>query len=160
MIGTLIERFEAMFAKGDDDECWEWTGAIKSNGYGVIGKGGRKDGVDHAHRVAYRIYNGQIPVGFDVCHTCDNRKCVNPRHLYVGTRKDNMQDCVRRGRTNKPAGEKCQNAKLTVSYVIAIRSSSETNKSLAKKYGVSVSAVRYARKSITWKHVLKGGQNV
>lgn len=156
---SLKERFEEKFTKGPDDVCWEWMAGTNSKGYGVIGKGRRVDGLDYAHRVSYMTYVGDIPDGHDVCHSCDNPKCVNPKHLFVGTRKDNMQDCVSKGRTNKPIGESHPKALLTEKDVLRIRASNETNKALAKKYQMSVSGIRSARVGISWKHI-GGSANV
>lgn len=150
---SLRERFEQKFVKGHPDECWEWTAAISSNGYGVIGLGRRTDGTTHAHRVSYELYIGQIKDGLDVCHICDNRSCVNPNHLYTGTRKDNMQDCVKRGRTNKPSGERHPRAKLTVQDVIEIRASTKSRKELAAQYGVGLSTIRKVLLRDSWKCV-------
>lgn len=150
---SLKERFEEKFVKGKPDECWEWNAAIKNNGYGVIGVGRRTEGIETAHRLSYMFYVGAIPEGKEVCHTCDNRKCVNPKHLYVGTRVDNMQDCVKKNRTNKPKGEAHFRAILTEIDVLKIRASRKTNKHLANEYGMSVSAIRSARKGYTWKHI-------
>lgn len=79
------------------DSCWLWTGALNGRGYGIFG-------VTHgnnmtAHRFAWLMANGSIPDGMDVCHHCDVRCCVNPIHMFVGTRSDNMRDCAEKGRT-------------------------------------------------------------
>jgi hypothetical protein len=89
------------------DECWEWDGAIfKGSGYGQFGS--VKSGVFTAHRYSYQLFKGQIPDGMFVCHSCDNRKCFNPSHLWLGTPKDNVQDMVKKGRSK--LGKKYPNA--------------------------------------------------
>lgn len=75
--------------------CWDWTAGLFSNGYGQFRKGNLKL---KAHRVAYMITFGSIPSGKLVCHHCDNKRCVNPSHLFIGTHKDNAQDREKKGR--------------------------------------------------------------
>ena len=86
------------------DGCWPWRGCRGRDGYGAVTIGGRKL---RAHRYSYSICVGPIPSGLLVLHSCDNRVCVNPAHLSVGTQKDNMRDCVERGRTREQKKTHC-----------------------------------------------------
>ena len=137
--------------------CLEWTGyTIKSNGYeahryGRFNIGGKRL---LAHRYAYILAYGEIPLGMNVCHHCDNTKCCNPEHLFIGTQKENMRDMVEKGRSSKPSypkpkGEKSPCAKLLDAQIIEIRSRrslGETTTSLAAAYGVHYSYIsRLAR---------------
>lgn len=86
--------------------CWLWTGQIDRGGYGRIRTGPANDvKAEGAHRYMYRLYKGDIPDGMDVCHQCDVRCCVNPNHLFIGTRKDNIQDMWSKGRGPNFKGE-------------------------------------------------------
>lgn len=90
---TTLQRFTEKVNKTDN--CWEWTAYINRHGYGAIRFNGR---ATLAHRVSYELHNGPIPEGFLVCHHCDNPKCVNPGHLFIGTHQDNRNDCLKKGR--------------------------------------------------------------
>lgn len=119
MSRPLAERlWEKVDRSGGSDACWIWIGAVTTNGYGQINTGGRKS---VAHRAAWELVNGPVPLGKELCHRCDNRKCVNLAHLFVGTRSDNVRDCVSKGRHVTLRGEASLRAKLSDEQVREIR---------------------------------------
>lgn len=123
--------------------CWEWQAARDARGYGRIRVNRTSPG---AHRVAYRLYKGEIPDGMHVCHSCDNPACVNPDHLWLGTGADNVQDKVNKGRQNK--GMNHGNAKFTPEVVEAVREARAKHgtayRKLGKQFGMSeITARRY-----------------
>lgn len=149
-------RFWAKVRK--DSDCWAWTGCKNNRGYGMLYVHGR-----HvlAHRVAFELHRGPIPEGLFCCHTCDNRACVNPDHLFLGTNADNMQDCARKGRLNvqRPemirSGEHHPMARLTFAEVLEMRklysTGDFTQKALARMFGVSTSQANNILKGRHWR---------
>lgn len=133
--------------------------------------GSRKDGTRKSvssHRVSYELEYGNIPSGMEVCHKCDNRCCVNPMHLFIGTRQDNIDDRERKGRNNPPKGENNAKSKLTEVIVYEIRQKRLQGVSLgklAKEYGVCKKTILDATIGKSWAFVkfpeppeMKGGE--
>lgn len=149
---SLWDRFHDKISPEPNSGCWLWTGAVKEYGYGVIGLGVRKKGNGKAHRVAYELYKGEIPKGMVVCHKCDNPYCANPDHLFLGTLKDNMRDCVRKGRNFIPdnRGERATWAKLTRDAVAHIKQRLMSGPEYARLYGVSRSAIYEIWRGRNW----------
>jgi hypothetical protein len=122
--------------------------------------GSRKDGTRHTisvHRLAYILWKGYIPEGYEVCHKCDNPCCINPDHLFVGTRQDNIDDREQKHRNVIKIGEEQPRAKLTKKAVKDARwehyYKGTSFEKLAKKYGISKKTMLNAIKGVTWKCV-------
>lgn len=152
------ERFWARVLKKTPSDCWPWTGCKTDRGYGIIRH--RKPGTGNirAHRLSWEIHKGAIPTGLQVNHQCDNRLCVNPDHLYLGTQRQNVGDERSRGRLKGTfgSGERNRAARLTAALVREIRCLAAKGTSLrvlAKKYGVSDSTIWLIVQRKTWRHV-------
>ena len=156
--GSMEERFWSKVDKRDPDDCWEWQASLDTRGYGNFGVP-RNDGtgryiMQRAHRMAWEFTHGKLAGSVQhLCHTCDNRKCVNPAHLFIGNPKINMADCAKKGRFNDRSGENNPRSKLTADDVLAIRNefAAIPLSQLAQQYGVAKSVVGYARHGITWR---------
>lgn len=148
---TAIERFMKFYKVDLDTACWEWTGCLL-RGYGQFHYNGR---TYMAHRVAYELLVSPMPHGLNVLHRCDNPSCVNPKHLYLGTQQDNVNDMWARGRAKPGAhhGEDHGMAKLRDQEAIAIRLSTDTQRSLAKRYNLSQSTVWAIKNRKIWAHL-------
>ncbi len=152
-----LDRFLKNVLQGAD--CWDWIGSKNSVGYGQFAYQG---GPKLAHRLAYGTWVGELVPGKFVCHTCDNRACVNPKHLFQGSPKWNSKDSISKGRFKLPKsrlGEEHPDAKLSVAAVIDIRSASPKRgyvMRLARQYGVSHKVVNQVRSRKTWKGLHNG----
>jgi len=148
--GTLRERFMSKVAKPPGG-CWDWTGHTNYYGYGLIWDNGR---AVRAHRVAFKLFNGALRSNQVVCHSCDNPKCVNPKHLFKGTRLENNRDCATKGR--RPSGERHWNSKLAEKDVAEIRASTEPQHVLAGRFGIHqshISRLRTGTRKLWWGHL-------
>lgn len=147
MIRTELKSFLLKVRKSS--RCWIWLGPCRGR-YGALYLSGKKIS---AHRAAWILFRGPIPEGLDVLHKCDNRLCVKPSHLFLGTDIDNMQDCVRKGRI--AFGIRQGLAKLTDGKVLEIRASHHrfTKTQLAKEYDVSRRTIANVINRVIWKHV-------
>ena len=147
-----IERFWPKVKKTAG--CWEWIAARNGVGYGEFWLGHNHVG---AHRVSWAIHNGPIPSGLLVCHHCDNRTCVNPEHLFLGTYQDNMDDCIKKGRQSAKLGEEHPRSKLTAHDVRTIRmlysKGNRTHRSLSRELNISKTQIYNVLNRITWKHI-------
>lgn len=132
-------------------KCWEWTASIRKDGYGQFTLNSKNC---LAHRASWIIYNGVIPNKLFVLHKCDNPKCVNPAHLFLGTNQDNVDDRERKGRNNAPRGEKHRDNILTELQVMDIRKKySEggiTYRELAEQYCMAESTIGNIIKYRKW----------
>lgn len=129
----------------DTGHCWEWAGKVRPDGYGISKWNGRPT---QAHRKAWILANGAIPSGLCVCHHCDNRKCVNPDHLFLGTHKENTADMIRKGRHARKGP-----AKLTPSQVLDVRNrlkGGEMQKDIAKELGLDRSTISRIATRSNW----------
>jgi len=145
-------RFVRKFSLLSSEDCWNWSAAKNKQGYGVF-KGYPEISV-LAHRISYTLFVGPVSASLRVCHRCDNPSCVNPRHLFLGTARDNTQDAIKKNRINiGRSDDKHYRAKLTNEQVLFIRKSSLSLRKLAKQLNVNWQTIHRARRGYTFKDV-------
>jgi hypothetical protein len=152
----LADRFWMKVDKRGHEDCWPWIAAIRkeSEGYGAFWLNGRHH---PAHKIAWQLTKGEVPKGIVVCHKCDNPRCCNPKHLFLGTPKENNDDKVKKKRHT--FGKNNGNAKLSDDAVAEIRRLKPPGPTpkglktvLAKRFGVRPGTI-YDVWRRSWKHV-------
>lgn len=165
----VVGRFWKHVDKLSQNECWNWNADCYKSGYGRFYVDGKPK---RAHRWIYQYLKGQLPKTIYVCHSCDNPRCVNPAHLFIGTQSDNMLDCSKKRRLYsqrhpekswlnseqakklKPKGEEHGSAKLNNNDVLFIRQSNHISVAeLATMFDVNPTTIRSVRVRKTWKHI-------
>jgi len=148
------KRFWSHVAVGHPDECWPWNGCRFTSGYGRV-RTSRTSTIS-AHRLAWILTNGEIPSDQIICHHCDNPPCCNPAHLFVGTHKDNVEDCIQKGRRARLIGSRHPMARLTESQVLSIRArhgAGESPRRIAVDFSVTPQMVWMISTRRSWSHV-------
>lgn len=154
-VTDFATRFWAGVKRGDPDECWEWQrsccglrreyGKTSYDGKGIL-----------AHRAAWLLTHGSLPERpLEVCHSCDNPLCCNPRHLWIGTHYQNMIDKVTKGRANTPFGSRNGGAKLTelqVEQIKQLLASGLSQRKIAEQFNVSQPSICYINSGSHWQH--------
>lgn len=172
-----LRVFHESYAVNQESGCWEWLKSLTPKGYGIF----NRDGYQTAHRWAFATLCTEIPKGLCVCHRCDNRKCVNPDHLWLGTQADNIADMFEKGRDRQyigprpwvgrygdenvsrvhrdrmPRGERTNTAKLTAEKVLEIRRAYQAREAnqveLAAAHGVTQTAISCIILRKSWAHI-------
>lgn len=160
-----VEQRFWQYVSKDVDGCWRWTGATRGGGYGAIWIGGRTGSHVPAHRVSYEMAHGPVPAGLWVLHRCNNKRCVNPEHIYAGTVRQNVMDAIadgvwpsKKGRSMPwMVGIKNSNAVLDpvkVRQIRARQASGESMRSLARHFNVNRTTIKNVVIRAIWAHVI------
>lgn len=166
LTSKVISRFWSKVDRQSGDGCWNWLIGRFPNGYGMFSV---KPKTLYAHRIAWVLTFGEIPEGMYVCHTCDNKRCCNPAHFFLGTAADNNRDCQEKGRVSsgekhaatvspirRARGERNGFSKLSDSDVVDIRELLKqglSQQSVGNKFGVSQRTVSLISRGQAWSHV-------
>lgn len=154
-----ILRFDGFWVRNFATDCWEWTGATHKQGYGNFYFRGK---IWLAHRASWVLHKGvDLEPRQKVCHDCDNPKCVNPNHLFLGTQKDNMQDAASKGRLGKAdvTGTKNPAAIFSDNQVRAILRDTRKLREIAAEYECAISTISMIRNGKNWPHLFSEWQS-
>lgn len=149
-----FERLKKYYEKYviKQDGCWDWKGITEHTGYAKLGI---RPPIK-AHRASWIIHKGEIPKGLVVCHSCDNRKCTNPNHLWIGTHKENIQDRIKKGRCNTPKGTQLKVSKINeieAKEIKILLKKGLTCAEISRQYEVNGKLISRIKNGETWKHV-------
>lgn len=155
----ILERNRSIFFRSIimSSGCWEWKLSKSKDGYSRMGWKWRLGNFtkESAHVVSWVLYhNSNVPDGLEVCHSRDNRECVNPEHLFIATHAENIADMARKGRHWNSRGEKNPYSKLTEYAVRIIRHSAMDKNASAKEFGVSRCAINDVLSGRNWSYVV------
>ena len=154
-MASRLKRFWSKVEVLGSDDCWEWKAGLYPDGYGQVNSGGKSY---RAHRLSMEFHLNRIIQSYElICHSCDNRKCVNPKHLFLGTPLSNMQDRDRKGRHVPKKGIENGLAKLDDAKVLIIRellAKGKTQRRIADRFDVCPQKITNIKKGRVWKHVL------
>lgn len=146
---------EERFAKSVNktEGCWIWKASKDKNGYGIFRGMIGNTTFTKAHRYSYALHTGDLLIGMQALHTCDNPSCVNPEHLFAGTNADNMRDKAQKGRSKVPVGEKHGKAVLTERQVHRILKDPRPYVEIATQYNVAPSTIGSIKQRVSWRHL-------
>lgn len=142
----IIERFWEKVDKKGEDECWEWL-ASKNHASGTMFAWDNKYWT--AHKISYKLFIGEIPKGLCILHRCDNPLCVNPKHLFLGTHQDNMNDMAIKGRAY---GTRLK--KQNIKEIFRLHALGEPQHKIGKLFGVCQQYISKILRKKVWKHVV------
>jgi hypothetical protein len=129
--------------------CWNWTGAVNNKGYGVIGVG-KRGKIAYVHRLVWAAEKGPIPAALEICHRCDNPRCVRIAHMFLGSHATNMHDMAVKGRGNSTVSP------TQVRKAIRLRQAGITRKDIVLQTGIKVGTLKDILRGKNWKHITRG----
>ena len=151
----VLDAFHEKYKVDPKTGCWNWTASLMQTGYGQFNP--RNGKIVTAHRFSYQTHKGEIPKGMFVCHTCDNRACVNPDHLWIGTNAENLKDMREKGRAvySPQRGEDNHSSKISAKDAEFIFLSCEKQSVLAEKFNLTQAAISAIQTGKNWRNVTK-----
>lgn len=146
-------RFRRLY-RAIPNGCWEWKGSVDQDGYGIFHGVFNAVQYKRAHRFSWAFHSlSDVPSNMQVCHTCDNPRCVNPAHLWLGTAAENHADMESKGRRRSQAGALSHRAKLTEEDALAILGDPRPYSQIAAEYGVKMTTVSSIKNRVSWSHL-------